>query len=132
MKQRPVPLEKSGNCANPRYAHLFTGERREERLKILNFVPVGYNIRLLEAMLHELYDAVDYFVLYESDTTQIGMRKAAFFNASRHRWHRFEDKIIYLYDHIDNETADYALSKNCISQFWDLEVCVCVCVCVCV
>ena len=43
--------------------------------QVLHFVPVGYNLRLLEIMLYELYEAVDYFVLYETDATQIGVRK---------------------------------------------------------
>ena len=72
---RPVPLDESGDCSNPRWGRLFTGAYRPKRLQVLHFVPIGYNIRLLEALLYELYDAVDYFVLYETDATQIGVRK---------------------------------------------------------
>lgn len=35
-----------------------------------NGAAVG-NVRLLEVLLHELYDVVDWFVMYESDVTQV-------------------------------------------------------------
>ena len=75
-------------------------------MKVLHFVPIGYNIRLLEAMFHELYDAVDYFVLYETDATQIGVRKEMFYDKTKERWAKFHDKIIHLTDHIDDSMAN--------------------------
>ena len=74
--------------------------------QVLHFVPIGYNMRLLEAMLYELYDAVDYFVLYESSRTQIGVKKAAFFDIIRHRLPQFDDKIIYLFDDVRPKEAE--------------------------
>uniref|UniRef100_A0A7S4CWQ3 Glycosyltransferase family 92 protein n=1 Tax=Eutreptiella gymnastica TaxID=73025 RepID=A0A7S4CWQ3_9EUGL len=123
VRQRPIPLYRSGNCAHARWKKIFTGAQRAQRLQVLHFVPVGYNLRLLEIMLYELYEAVDYFVLYETDATQIGVRKALMLNASMSRWEPFQDKIIYLHDHVSSFDAHRVLQSVCSGWWpdWTLE-----------
>jgi len=120
VTRRPVSLD-FGDCTQLRWSRLFTGKRRKKRLKVLHFVPIGYNIRLLEAMFHELYDAVDYFVLYETDATQIGVRKEMFYDKTKERWAKFHDKIIHLTDHIDDSMANSVLQASCRRENWQLE-----------
>ena len=93
--------------------------------QVLHFVPVGYNVRLLEAMLWELHEVVDYFVLYETDATQIGVRKTLMLNASMERWAQFHDKIIYFHDHVPTAEGERILQSVCERNHkgdWTLEL----------
>ena len=48
---------------------------RAQPATIIDFVPFGYDVDLLEIRLLENYDAVDVFVIYETMFTQRGIRK---------------------------------------------------------
>eukprot|EP00668_Euglena_longa_P031474 GGOE01040683.1.p1 GENE.GGOE01040683.1~~GGOE01040683.1.p1 ORF type:complete len:490 (-),score=142.02 GGOE01040683.1:55-1524(-) len=125
VQQRPVPLKATLNCADPRWSTILTGIARERPLQVLYFVPIGYNVRLLEVLLYELHDAVDFFVLFESDATQIGVRKDLFLNATLSRWQRFRHKLILLSSHIPDELATHvrqsACSRSPRGRDWVLE-----------
>ncbi len=58
-----------------RYNQVFSGEEREVPLPLVDFVPVGYDLDLLEVRLLELYDFVSLFVLFEAPFThKVGRR----------------------------------------------------------
>ncbi len=52
-----------------RYSGVLTGQLRAQRAPLVDFVPVGYDLDLLEVRLLELYEVVDLFVLYEAPFT---------------------------------------------------------------
>ena len=120
VTRRPMPLA-TLRCADPRWNRTFTGAPRRRRLPVVHFVPLGYNLRLLEALLHELYEAVDWFVLYETDATQIGVPKPLFYALGRDRWARFADKIIYFGEALDKGQRLSVLYQNCVHQDWSHE-----------
>ena len=72
---------KTLNCSSGRYSNVLTGDPEppgEEKL-IIDFIPFGYDIDLLEVRLHETYPVVDWFVIYESSRTQSGWKKPLYF-----------------------------------------------------
>ena len=87
------------NCADPRYADVFTGQplKANSHSMIVDFVPFGFDLDMLEVRLVENYDVVDAFVIYESMRTHHGDLKKAYFNQTRHsgRWDAFESKLIH-------------------------------------
>eukprot|EP00667_Euglena_gracilis_P007858 EG_transcript_7943 len=113
VQQRPVPLPASLNCADPRWAGILSGVPRARPRQVVYFVPIGYNVRLLEVLLYELHDAVDYFVLFESDATQIGIRKDLFLNATMGRWQRFRRQLIVLSSHVEESLAAHVRLSAC-------------------
>jgi hypothetical protein len=52
-----------------RYQQVLQGYQRTTPAPLIDFVPVGYDLDLLEVRLLELYDVVDLFVLYEAPFT---------------------------------------------------------------
>ena len=64
---------------------------------IVDLVPFGYDVDLLEIRFFETYEQVDVFVIYESTITQSGWQKPLFFEEQKdRRFSRFQDKIIHL------------------------------------
>ncbi len=58
-----------------RYSHVLSGLPRSDPAPLVDFVPVGYDLDLLEVRLLELYDIVNLFVLYEAPFThKVGRR----------------------------------------------------------
>jgi len=106
-QERPTSFPNAVDCTDPRWAGVLTGRLAPRRHQVLYFVPIGFNVRLLEVLLYELYDVVDWFVMYESDVTQIGVTKELLYNATKRRWAQFQDKIIHL-----SGTWDPALTKR--------------------
>ena len=51
------------DCANKRYSGALTGKRRDTPLVIIDFVPVGNDLDIVEMRLLESYAVVDVFVL---------------------------------------------------------------------
>jgi hypothetical protein len=96
------------NCSRQEYSVALTGQRGQPKI-IIDFIPFGYDVDKLEMRFHEIYDAVDAFVIYESHLTQSGIEKPFIFplitNSSRFR--RFMDKVIYLQS-IPDELQDLA------------------------
>ena len=85
----PVALRKTSRpqrlqlrCTDPRYADVLTGRARSSPLPIVDFVPLGYELDMLEVRLLENYEHVDAFVVYEAPVTQRGLPKPLFFNES--------------------------------------------------
>ena len=73
------------NCTSVRYDTVFTGEQEapgEEKI-IIDFIPFGYDIDLLEVRFHETYSVVDWFVIYESSRTQSGWKKPLYFRSNK-------------------------------------------------
>ena len=58
---------------------------------------IFYNeLQILEFRLDYLYDSVDYFVLVESTVTFAGNPKPLFFNENKHKFSKYNDKIIHI------------------------------------
>lgn len=83
------------DCSDLRYAEVLSGQSRPDPAAIVDFVPVGYDLDLLELRLLENYEHVACFVLYEAVYTQRGEPKPLYFNLTRARFARFADKIIH-------------------------------------
>ena len=62
------------NCKKLRYSNALSGERLPKPRVIVDFVPFGYDIDLLELRFYEYWEVVDAFVVYESGITQSGYR----------------------------------------------------------
>ena len=60
------------NCKKLRFSNALSGERLPTPRVIVDFVPFGYDIDLLELRFYEYWEVVDAFVLYESGITQSG------------------------------------------------------------
>ena len=69
------------HCASAKYSTVLTGdpEAEGEEKIIVDFIPLGYDIDMLEIRLHETYPVVDWFVIYESERTQSGWKKPLYF-----------------------------------------------------
>ena len=74
-------LSSTLNCSSIRYSTVLTGEAELEgdEKTIIDFIPFGYDIDLLEVRLHETYPVVDWYVIYESSRTQSGWKKPLYF-----------------------------------------------------
>ena len=92
------PLE----CGASRYRRAFStaGARNTERKPraIVDFVPFGYDVDLLEVRFLELYADVDLFVVSECSSTQSGVKKPLFFNELRKsaRFRQFLPKVMHI------------------------------------
>ena len=99
-----------------------TGAPRPAPVPLVDFVPVGYDLDLLEVRLLELYDVVDLFVLYESRVTQQGVPKPLYLSDSMSRdasrWARFVDKMLVLTSDVGELQAEIERAR---SGQWDLE-----------
>lgn len=89
------PPHRPLDCSDSRYAEVLSGQSRPDPAPIVDFVPVGYDLDLLELRLLENYEHVTCFVLYEAVYTQRGEPKPLYFNLTRARFARFADKIIH-------------------------------------
>jgi hypothetical protein len=72
LPEYPLLRETDLNCADSRYKSVFTGSRLSKPRVIVDFIPFGYDVDKLEIRLIENFDAVDAFVLFESELTQTG------------------------------------------------------------
>ena len=102
------------NCSRSEFSAVFTGVRSATEKFLVDFIPFGYDIDLLEVRLFETYDVVDVFVIYESPRTQSGWEKPLYFkeiqNRNNSRFKVFEKKILYL-SATDSDLSHY-LSKT--------------------
>ncbi|KAF9526665.1 glycosyltransferase family 17 protein [Crepidotus variabilis] len=64
-------------------------------LKVLDAVLVNNELELLEIRMNELDDVVDHFLLLESNGTFTGLPKETFFANNKHKFAKFEHKIVY-------------------------------------
>lgn len=94
------------DCMQPRFSRVFTGQKSNSTKYIVDFVPFGYDVDLLEIRFHATYDVVDAFVIYESTRTQSAWQKPLLFNMTKGRFGQFMDKVIYLYAE-DSELVGY-------------------------
>ena len=76
---------------------------------LVEFIPFGYDLDILEIKLLEVYEVVDLILFFESGFTQRGVPKPLYFNESlpSGRWDRFLDKM-YLFHKPDAELAELA------------------------
>lgn len=93
--QRPLPALR---CDASRFRHAFSGTPRTAALKIIDFVPFGYDIDLLEVRFLELYESVDLFVISECSSTQSGVTKPLFFDLLKTsaRFKQFLPKVMHV------------------------------------
>jgi len=87
------------DCSAVRYTSVLTGKRRPEPRLIVDFVPVGIDLDVIEIRLLETFDVVDVFVLYEAVVTQTATSKPLYLRESMvatQRWKPFEGKILPL------------------------------------
>jgi hypothetical protein len=85
-------------CNNPLYSNSLTGAKVTEPKILVDFVPFGYDVDLLHVRLHEAFNAVDAFVIFESTRTQSALNKPLYFSAVKDssRFKPYSDKIIYV------------------------------------
>lgn len=96
VTERPIPLSKQLNCANPAHASFLTSEPREKPSMVLDFILMAYELSIMEIRLYELYDAIDEFIIFEANVTFKNVRKPYFFLDNINRYQRFLDKIILI------------------------------------
>ena len=86
------------NCEDTRFNEVFTGSLRKQPRTIVDFVPFGYDLDMLEIRLLESWHAVDLFVVYEQTVTHQGLSKVLYFNSSlaSGRWDKFMPKILHV------------------------------------
>lgn len=99
-----TPPEVSIDCKQSKYASVLTGKKRATPARILDFVPFGFELDLLEIRLHELAELVDVHVIVESTRTHRGSSKPLFLKRNAARFSHFADKIVDLTLN-DTETA---------------------------
>ena len=87
------------NCEDNRYNTVLTGRSNPRSPKFLiDFIPFGYDIDMLEVRILENYHVVDLFVIYESPRTQSAYLKPLLFKKSK-KYNRFQpymSKILHL------------------------------------
>jgi hypothetical protein len=92
----PPPLD----CAQARYSAVFTGIplKGGGRHWIIDFIAFGYDAEKLLIRLHETFDVVDIFVIYEAPYTLMTARKPLYFEELRKqpRFVPFLSKIIHI------------------------------------
>ena len=87
------------DCAQARYKGALSGKRGAQDRFIVDFVPVGFDLDVVELRLFEEWQAVDVFVLYEAVYSHNGDEKPLYLNESMAvstRWKQFESKILHL------------------------------------
>ena len=85
VHERPVPLNKTLNCAN-NYGSILTGEERKEYIpKVYDLFPFNSELDLLEMRLYELDDVVDKFVIIEETHSHRGSPKPLFYARNMER-----------------------------------------------
>jgi hypothetical protein len=123
VTERPEPLHL--DCGQSRYARALTGKPASTPSMVVDLIPFGYDLELLELHLLELYDVVDVFVLYEAGYTQQGVLKPLYFNESLHatpaRWSRFTDKIIHMSPQTPPTAAQLDAARRSSDRSWYLE-----------
>eukprot|EP00440_Ansanella_granifera_P076128 gb/GFBE01082619.1/.p1 GENE.gb/GFBE01082619.1/~~gb/GFBE01082619.1/.p1 ORF type:complete len:647 (+),score=128.64 gb/GFBE01082619.1/:1-1941(+) len=94
---RPKPPKVQ--CDHPRYKGVFTGRPLAKPRRIVDLVPFGFDLSLLEVRLLETADMVDLFVISEAENTEKpdGV-KPMFFNLAKEqpRFARFRNQILHL------------------------------------
>jgi len=68
---------------------------------------------VLEERLDYLVDAVDFFVICESNVTHVGTPKRLYFKENYDRFNRFKDKIIYLTFKGEHNISNPWINENC-------------------
>jgi hypothetical protein len=101
VKQRPYILDyNTTNCGNKRYEKVLSGKPldRNQSIYLIDLVPFGFDVDLLEIRLYETYDIIDAFIIYESPKTQSAHKKPLYYQLikDQERFQRFQDKILYL------------------------------------
>ena len=99
LVHKPVAATQPANCADALYSDVLTSQRAtvDQPSLIVDFVPFGFDLDMLEVRLVENFDVVDAFVVYESTRTHHGHVKKAYFNETRFsgRWNAFESKLLH-------------------------------------
>ena len=97
-KFRMFDSKKDLNCADPTYENVLTGKKLAKERVIVDFIPFGYDVDKLEIRLHDTFNAVDCFVIYESPRTLSGLAKPMYFPMIMHsdRFRPYLSKIIHL------------------------------------
>ena len=92
--ERPIPLASTLNCSNEVNIHYFNGRRANHTSAyIIDMLVFGFELKILEMRLYELYDVVDEFLIFESNITFKKLPKELFFHENKQRFQRFIDKI---------------------------------------
>jgi len=92
---RTTPLSSLLDCEK-HYESVLTGKRREQPVKVFDFISFSCELDLLEIRLYELNESVDYFVILESTLTHRGVRKPLFYARNIERFKAFRNKIIHI------------------------------------
>lgn len=102
-----LPSLPEPNCTRESYSQVLTGKRMERPRIILDFVPFGYDVDLLEIRFYEYFDLVDAFVIFETPLTLSGVKKPILFPllAEDPRFKSFMHKVIYVPDAVTVKEA---------------------------
>ncbi|CAE8599284.1 unnamed protein product [Polarella glacialis] len=87
------------DCNASRYRGVFTGRRLPSPRPVVDLVPFGFDLAMLELRLLETADAVDLFVVSESEASEKpGHEKPLFFDMAKDqpRFARFRPKILHV------------------------------------
>ena len=94
VTKRPVPLSNTLNCQSEIHSKYFNQRKpNNESSYLIDIIMFGYELKLLEIRLYELYDVVDEFIIFESNITFKKFPKKLYFYENMKRFHRFIDKI---------------------------------------
>ena len=91
--ERSVPLKDQLNCSNKNFSSFLTGNARNSSANIIDVIIFGYELLTLEIRLFELFEAVDEFIIFESNVTFKNLWKPLFFYNNKYRYKKFLHKI---------------------------------------
>eukprot|EP00298_Acanthocystis_sp_HF-20_P015903 c21312_g1_i2.p1 GENE.c21312_g1_i2~~c21312_g1_i2.p1 ORF type:complete len:487 (+),score=205.20 c21312_g1_i2:108-1568(+) len=108
---RPEPLTPPEQIQCSNYMTGTTGQRRSKPARVGHLIQLGFDIDVLETLLYELDDVVDYFFILESTRSHSDkLRKPLMWEKVRvqERFKPFKNKVIHmLLDDIDIGTQNY-------------------------
>eukprot|EP00401_Gymnodinium_catenatum_P073367 CAMPEP_0117537602 /NCGR_PEP_ID=MMETSP0784-20121206/42052_1 /TAXON_ID=39447 /ORGANISM="" /LENGTH=589 /DNA_ID=CAMNT_0005334199 /DNA_START=59 /DNA_END=1824 /DNA_ORIENTATION=+ len=132
------PPQPQIQCNSTEFHNVFSGRRLQSPAPIVDIIPFGYDLALLELRLLEAYEVVDLFVVSEADATHRGSRKPHFFDAAKDqpRFAHFRDKILHIVrevpdsfrlhpSHWSRETRMRGFPLACLSALLDSNVSFC-------
>lgn len=94
MTQPKESLESRLDCSAKRFAQVLTGKRRPKPRMVLDAFLFSHELEILQVRMLEHGDAVDYFVIGESNYTLRGTYKPIFTRMAPERFDSLEKKMI--------------------------------------
>ena len=108
------------DCGNPLYNAVFNGKTLSgHRRMVVDFVLFGYDVDRLLIRLHETFDVVDVFVIYELPFTLTGKPKTLYWPTllDQNRFAPFKEKVFYATPDIDEVSPLAKSVRDAVAEF---------------